>query len=92
MTTTENNPQTIDIVVSNKAYAVEYVWVGSASADAPHIVIEPISLDGIRSARMSYETTVLKQRLAKFHNDVDSAFFGWNDMWLNPAFAVCDIH
>jgi pimeloyl-ACP methyl ester carboxylesterase len=59
---------------------------------APHIVIEPISLDSIRSAKVSYETTVLKERLSKFHDDVDSAFYGWNDMWLNPAFTVCDIH
>jgi pimeloyl-ACP methyl ester carboxylesterase len=59
---------------------------------APHIVIEQLSIDSIRSAKVSYETTVLKERLAKFHNDVDSAFYGWNDMWLNPAFTVCDIH
>ena len=59
---------------------------------APHIVIEPVSLDSIRSAKVSYETTVLRERLSKFHNDVDSAFYGWNAMWLNPAFTVCDIH
>jgi pimeloyl-ACP methyl ester carboxylesterase len=59
---------------------------------APHIVIEQVSLDSIRSAKVSYETTVLKERLSKFHDDVDSAFYGWNDMWLNPAFTVCDIH
>jgi pimeloyl-ACP methyl ester carboxylesterase len=59
---------------------------------APHIVIEQLSIDSIRSAKVSYETTVLKERLAKFHNDVDSAFYGWNDMWLNPEFTVCDTH
>jgi pimeloyl-ACP methyl ester carboxylesterase len=57
---------------------------------APHIVIEQLSLDSIASAKVSYETTVLKERLGKFHADVDSAFYGWNDMWLNPAFTVCD--
>lgn len=59
---------------------------------APHILIEQLSLDSIRSAKVSYETTVLKERLSKFHADVDSAFYGWNDMWLNPAFSVCDLH
>jgi pimeloyl-ACP methyl ester carboxylesterase len=59
---------------------------------APHIVIEQLSLDSIASARASYTTTGLRQRLAKFHNDVDSAFYGWNDMWLDPAFTVCDTH
>jgi pimeloyl-ACP methyl ester carboxylesterase len=59
---------------------------------APHIVIEQLSLDSIASAKTSYETTVLKERLGKFHANVDSAFYGWNDMWLNPAFTVCDTH
>jgi pimeloyl-ACP methyl ester carboxylesterase len=59
---------------------------------APHIVIEQLSLDSIQSAKVSYETTVLRDRLSKFHSDVDSAFYGWNRMWLNPAFTVCDIH
>jgi pimeloyl-ACP methyl ester carboxylesterase len=59
---------------------------------APHIVIEALSLNSIASAKTSYETTVLRARLAKFHADVDSAFYGWNAMWLNPAFTVCDTH
>jgi pimeloyl-ACP methyl ester carboxylesterase len=28
----------------------------------------------------------LRQRLARHHADVDSAFKGWNDIWLHPAF------
>jgi pimeloyl-ACP methyl ester carboxylesterase len=59
---------------------------------APHIVIESLSLDSIRSAKSSYQTTALRERLGKFHTDVDSAFYGWNDMWLDPAFTVCDLH
>ena len=59
---------------------------------APHIVIETITLDSIRAAKVSYETTALRAGLAKFHGDVDSAFYGWNDMWLDPAFRVCDCY
>jgi pimeloyl-ACP methyl ester carboxylesterase len=63
---------------------------------APHIVIEQLSLDSIASARASYTTTAilpnLRERLSKFHADVDSAFYGWNDMWLDPAFTVCGAH
>ena len=59
---------------------------------APHIVIESLTLDSIRDAKTSYETTGLRVSLARFHHDVDSAFYGWNDMWLDPAFTVCDCY
>ena len=32
----------------------------------------------IAKAKTAYETTDLKQRLAKYHDDPDSAFWGWN--------------
>ncbi len=74
-------------------YAAQYPdHVAGIVVLSPHIVIEQLSLDSIASARTSYTTTVLRERLSKFHNDVDSAFYGWNDMWLNPAFTVCDTH
>jgi len=28
----------------------------------------------------------LRARLAKYHDDPDSAFWGWNDIWLHPPF------
>ena len=33
----------------------------------------------------------LKAKLARHHDDVDSAFWGWNDAWLNPAFEAWNI-
>ena len=54
---------------------------------APHIIVEPLSLRSIRAARDAYAAGGLKQRLARHHDDVDSAFFGWNDAWLAPDFA-----
>ncbi len=53
---------------------------------APHIVVEDISTTSITAARVAYETTDLRARLAKYHNDPDSAFWGWNGIWLNPQF------
>ncbi len=53
---------------------------------APHIDVEPFALPGLRAARAAYATT-LRARLARHHADVDSAFFGWNDTWLDPGFA-----
>ena len=53
---------------------------------APHICVEDISIASIRSAREAYVSGDLRERLARYHADVDSAFFGWNDIWLDPAF------
>ena len=53
---------------------------------APHIVVEDLSIESIAKARTAYLETDLRQRLAKYHDDPDSAFRGWNDIWLQPAF------
>ncbi len=53
---------------------------------APHIVVEDLSIASIEKARVAYATTDLKQRLARYHDDPDSAFRGWNDIWLHPPF------
>jgi pimeloyl-ACP methyl ester carboxylesterase len=58
---------------------------------APHIMVEPVSVDSIAKTRQAYLGTDLKQRLARHHQDPDSAFWGWNDVWLNPAFAHWNI-
>lgn len=58
---------------------------------APHIFVEPRSLASIQLARQAYEDTDLRERLARHHADVDSAFRGWNDIWLDPAFAAWNI-
>lgn len=53
---------------------------------APHIEVEAISLESIRAAREAYQHQGLRERLARYHAQVDSAFYGWNDVWLSPAF------
>jgi pimeloyl-ACP methyl ester carboxylesterase len=53
---------------------------------APHILVEDVSVSSIGKAREVYLQTDLKQRLARYHDDPDSAFWGWNDIWLAPAF------
>jgi pimeloyl-ACP methyl ester carboxylesterase len=39
----------------------------------------------------AYETTNLKAKLARWHKDVDNAFYGWNGAWLDPNFRDWDI-
>jgi pimeloyl-ACP methyl ester carboxylesterase len=53
---------------------------------APHIIVEDISIDSIKKAKESYETTDLPARLARYHQNADSAFWGWNQVWLSPEF------
>ncbi len=59
--------------------------------EAPHVFVEDVSIASIAAAREAYEATGLRQRLARFHADVDSAFRGWNDIWLRPEFRAWTI-
>jgi len=53
---------------------------------APHLFVEQVSVGSIERTRELFNSTDLAQRLARHHDDVDSAFWGWNDIWLDPAF------
>ena len=58
---------------------------------APHFIVEDISVASIAQIRNAYETTNLKGKLSRWHKDVDNAFYGWNDAWLDPKFRDWDI-
>jgi pimeloyl-ACP methyl ester carboxylesterase len=58
---------------------------------APHVIVEEVSVAAIEQARDAYEGTELRSRLARYHDDVDVAFWQWNDIWLDPAFRSFDI-
>jgi len=53
---------------------------------APHIMVENISISSIQSARDAFVNTNLRERLSRYHIDVDSVFWGWNQIWLDPQF------
>ena len=59
---------------------------------APHLFVEDEAIRSIERARVAYLATTdtqgtgLKVKLARYHSDPDSAFWGWNDIWLDPAF------
>jgi pimeloyl-ACP methyl ester carboxylesterase len=65
--------------------------VSGVVAISPHVFCEPVSVAGIEAARDAYATTDLRSRLSKYHRDVDNAFWGWNDVWLNPDFTKWNI-
>ncbi len=58
---------------------------------APHVMVEDISIRSIEQARDAFESGNLRQRLARYHADVDGAFWQWNDAWLSPGFRSFDI-
>jgi pimeloyl-ACP methyl ester carboxylesterase len=53
---------------------------------APHVVVEDITVDAIRETRRQFEAGGLRERMARHHDDPEAAFFGWCDVWLDPAF------
>ena len=53
---------------------------------SPHIMVEDITITSIEQARGTYLETDLKQKLGRYHADPDSAFWGWNDIWLHAPF------
>ena len=53
---------------------------------APHVMVEDVSIRSIEAAKRAYETTDLREKLGRYHSDPDSAFWGWNEIWLRPGF------
>jgi pimeloyl-ACP methyl ester carboxylesterase len=60
--------------------------LAGAVAIAPHVFVEDVSVESIAEAKIAYEQQDLRSKLARHHDDVDSAFYGWNDVWLSDAF------
>jgi pimeloyl-ACP methyl ester carboxylesterase len=58
---------------------------------APHVKVEDVSLRSIAAARSAYLESDLPDRLGRHHADADSAFWGWNRIWLDPAFRSWNI-
>lgn len=53
---------------------------------AGHFFVEELNIAAIRQIKETYESTDLRMRLARYHDDVDGAFYGWNEAWLDPRF------
>jgi pimeloyl-ACP methyl ester carboxylesterase len=58
---------------------------------APHVFVEDMCLNSISRARETYLATDMRQRLRKYHDDPDRAFWLWNNVWLDPAFRSWNI-
>jgi pimeloyl-ACP methyl ester carboxylesterase len=79
--------------------SIAAIYAGEPFADrvdglvliAPHVFTEEPGLASIAEARRDYELGDLRAKLAKYHADVDCAFRGWNDAWLDPRFKAWNI-
>jgi pimeloyl-ACP methyl ester carboxylesterase len=59
---------------------------------AAHVFCEELSVASIQAAKKDYEKGDLRRRLKKYHGrNVDCAFRGWNDVWLDPDFMQWNI-
>ena len=73
--------------------SIAIIYAGGSRRDlaglvllAPHVLVEDISVRSIAEARTAYETTELREKLARHHRDVDATFQGWHNIWLHPDF------
>ncbi len=58
---------------------------------APHFFTEEIGLAEIRRAGEEFRSGTLREKLKRWHADVDCAFLSWNEPWLSPQFKAWDI-
>jgi pimeloyl-ACP methyl ester carboxylesterase len=83
--------------------SIALIYAGSAGSrpvaglkgmilEAPHVFPELHGLASIAKMAEIYRTTDLRDRLARHHGaNVDVAFRGWNEAWLNPDFRAWNI-
>lgn len=80
--------------------SIALIYAGSRRAErvrglvleAPHVFVEDISIESITRAAENYRSGDLKERLRRYHGDnVECAFWGWNNVWLDPAFRSWNI-
>src|SRR3981081_1542932 len=57
---------------------------------APHFIVEDISVKSIAEIKTAYETAGLRAKLARWHSDVDNAFYGWKGAWRGPKIHACE--
>ncbi len=53
---------------------------------APHVFVETAVLPEISVTRARYTVGDLRTRMARHHDEPDTVFWPWCDLWLSPAF------
>lgn len=58
---------------------------------APHFFTEDMGIAEIERARAAFAAGPLREKLARWHADVDCAFRSWSEPWLDPEFRRFDL-
>jgi pimeloyl-ACP methyl ester carboxylesterase len=58
---------------------------------APHFFTEDTGIAEIERANAAFASGELREKLKRWHADVDCAFRSWSEPWLNPDFRKWDI-
>jgi pimeloyl-ACP methyl ester carboxylesterase len=58
---------------------------------APHVFVEEVTVEAIRETRRRYLEGDLRERMQRHHADVETVFWGWCDVWLDPAFRAWNL-
>ena len=58
---------------------------------APHFFTEDMGIAEIERARAAFAAGALREKLKRWHADVDCAFRSWSEPWLDPQFRTWDI-
>jgi len=60
--------------------------------EAAHVFCEELTIQSIRKAKAAFLNSNLRKQLEKYHGaNTDTAFWGWNDVWLHPDFIQWNI-
>lgn len=60
-------------------------------AMAPHVFVEDVTLRGVQDAVATFQTTDLRDRMARHHDDAEATFRRWADVWLSEEFRDWDL-
>jgi len=59
--------------------------------EAPHFIVEDVTIHSIREIRQAFDTTDVRQRFQRWHGDADGTVRGWTDVWMKNDFKGWDI-
>jgi pimeloyl-ACP methyl ester carboxylesterase len=77
--------------------SIALIYAGSGRSvrglilEAPHVFVEDCTVERIAEAGELFKSSDLRTKLARYHADVNGAFWGWNAIWLRPEFRVWNI-
>ena len=59
--------------------------------EAAHVFNEEVCISAIKESKQAYLHTDMREKLLKYHQHVDIAYWGWHDVWISDEFAQFNI-